>query len=161
MYLNPFSWRMKCLTCFLIKVGYSLAYLDCLLNLDDHLYSRLFNRRSWSKPRKVSQGISLVSRKVNKQGDLCNEGILSHILWWKEVLANSSLILRHFSLPCTDADASVMLLLLCYLMFSENGEVQETIIHAIDPETCVFEYIRVGSKFKKWKVKHMLTTCLT
>uniref|UniRef100_A0A0D9W6X6 DNA mismatch repair proteins mutS family domain-containing protein n=1 Tax=Leersia perrieri TaxID=77586 RepID=A0A0D9W6X6_9ORYZ len=44
----------------------------------------LFNRRSWSKPRKVSRGISMVSRKVNKQGDFCNEGMLPHILWWKE-----------------------------------------------------------------------------
>ncbi|KAL5214102.1 hypothetical protein ABZP36_003254 [Zizania latifolia] len=44
----------------------------------------LFNRRYWSKPRKVSRGISMASRKVNKQGDLCNEGMLSHILWWKE-----------------------------------------------------------------------------
>ncbi|KAL6652426.1 hypothetical protein ACP70R_011351 [Stipagrostis hirtigluma subsp. patula] len=44
----------------------------------------LFNRRSWSKPRKVSRGISMVSRKVNKQGDHCDEGMLSHILWWKE-----------------------------------------------------------------------------
>uniref|UniRef100_A0A0E0PBB9 DNA mismatch repair proteins mutS family domain-containing protein n=1 Tax=Oryza rufipogon TaxID=4529 RepID=A0A0E0PBB9_ORYRU len=44
----------------------------------------LFNRRSWSKPRKVSRSISMVSRKMNKQGDLCNEGMLPHILWWKE-----------------------------------------------------------------------------
>jgi hypothetical protein len=39
---------------------------------------------------------------------------------------------------------------------SENGEVQKTIIHTIDSEACVFEYIRVGYIFKKWKVKHML-----
>uniref|UniRef100_J3LZF0 DNA mismatch repair proteins mutS family domain-containing protein n=1 Tax=Oryza brachyantha TaxID=4533 RepID=J3LZF0_ORYBR len=45
---------------------------------------RLFNRRSWSKPRKVSRGISMASRKVNKQEDICNEGMLPHILWWKE-----------------------------------------------------------------------------
>uniref|UniRef100_A0A0E0DFX4 DNA mismatch repair proteins mutS family domain-containing protein n=1 Tax=Oryza meridionalis TaxID=40149 RepID=A0A0E0DFX4_9ORYZ len=44
----------------------------------------LFNRRSWSKPRKVSRSISMSSRKMNKQGDLCNEGMLPHILWWKE-----------------------------------------------------------------------------
>ncbi|KAG8082621.1 hypothetical protein GUJ93_ZPchr0014g46923 [Zizania palustris] len=44
----------------------------------------LFNRRSWSKSRKVSRGISMAYRKVNKQGDLCSEGMLSHILWWKE-----------------------------------------------------------------------------
>ncbi|VAH49421.1 unnamed protein product [Triticum turgidum subsp. durum] len=43
----------------------------------------LFNR-SWSKPRKVSRSISMVSSKVNKQGNLCNEGMLSHIMWWKE-----------------------------------------------------------------------------
>lgn len=30
----------------------------------------------------------MVSSKVNKQGNLCNEGMLSHIMWWKEVLAN-------------------------------------------------------------------------
>ncbi|XP_024311971.1 DNA mismatch repair protein MSH1, mitochondrial isoform X2 [Brachypodium distachyon] len=36
------------------------------------------------KPRKVSRGITMVSNKVNKQGDLCNEGMLSHIMWWKE-----------------------------------------------------------------------------
>ncbi|KAL6903538.1 hypothetical protein ACP4OV_004351 [Aristida adscensionis] len=44
----------------------------------------LFNRRSYSKPRKVSRGISMVSRKAYKQGDHCNEGMLSHIMWWKE-----------------------------------------------------------------------------
>uniref|UniRef100_A0ACD5UCG5 Uncharacterized protein n=1 Tax=Avena sativa TaxID=4498 RepID=A0ACD5UCG5_AVESA len=43
----------------------------------------LFNR-SWSKPRKVSRRVSMVSIKANKQGNLCNEGMLSHIIWWKE-----------------------------------------------------------------------------
>uniref|UniRef100_N1QQS7 DNA mismatch repair protein mutS n=1 Tax=Aegilops tauschii TaxID=37682 RepID=N1QQS7_AEGTA len=71
----------------------------------------------------------MVSSKVNKQGDLCNEGMLSHIMWWKEVLANIWL-----------------------LWFSENGELQETILCAIDSETRVFEHIRVGSNFKEWKV---------
>ncbi|KAG8082619.1 hypothetical protein GUJ93_ZPchr0014g46923 [Zizania palustris] len=62
----------------------NLACLTFLVNLDDCLHSRLFNRRSWSKSRKVSRGISMAYRKVNKQGDLCSEGMLSHILWWKE-----------------------------------------------------------------------------
>ncbi|OEL37043.1 DNA mismatch repair protein MSH1, mitochondrial [Dichanthelium oligosanthes] len=44
----------------------------------------LFDRSTWSKPRKVSRGISMASRKANKQGDYCDEGMLSHILWWKE-----------------------------------------------------------------------------
>jgi hypothetical protein len=46
-------------------------------------------------------------------------------------------------------------------MFPENGELQETIICAVDSETCVFKYIRVGSIFKEWKVKQMLDTFLT
>ncbi|KAF8704182.1 hypothetical protein HU200_031678 [Digitaria exilis] len=45
----------------------------------------LFDRGTWSKPRKVSRGISMASRKSNKQGEYCDEGMLSHILWWKEV----------------------------------------------------------------------------
>nr|CAB3487571.1 unnamed protein product [Digitaria exilis] len=44
----------------------------------------LFDRGTWSKPRKVSRGISMASRKANKQGEYCDEGMLSHILWWKE-----------------------------------------------------------------------------
>nr|CAB3485065.1 unnamed protein product [Digitaria exilis] len=44
----------------------------------------LFDRGTWSKPRKVSRGISMASRKSNKQGEYCDEGMLSHILWWKE-----------------------------------------------------------------------------
>ena len=53
------------------------------------LCSRLFDRRTLYKPRKVSRGISMASRKATKQGEYCDEGMLSHILWWKEVLANS------------------------------------------------------------------------
>ncbi|KAG0526548.1 hypothetical protein BDA96_06G155300 [Sorghum bicolor] len=44
----------------------------------------LFDRRAWSKPRKVSRGISVASRKANKQGEYCDESMLSHIMWWKE-----------------------------------------------------------------------------
>ncbi|CAN6268464.1 unnamed protein product [Urochloa humidicola] len=44
----------------------------------------LFERTTWSKPRKVSRGISMASRKANKQGEYCDESMLSHILWWKE-----------------------------------------------------------------------------
>lgn len=44
---------------------------------------------------------------------------------------------------------------------SENGEVQKTIICTVDSEACVFEYIRVGSEFKKWKVRYMLYGWLT
>jgi hypothetical protein len=44
---------------------------------------------------------------------------------------------------------------------SENGEVQKTIIRTIDSEACVFKYIRVGSKSKKWKVRYMLYVSLT
>ncbi|XP_062226120.1 DNA mismatch repair protein MSH1, mitochondrial-like isoform X2 [Phragmites australis] len=44
----------------------------------------LYNRRSWSKPRKVSRGISMASRKANKQGEYCDKYMLSHIHWWKE-----------------------------------------------------------------------------
>ncbi|CAD6260347.1 unnamed protein product [Miscanthus lutarioriparius] len=44
----------------------------------------LFDRRAWSKPRKVSRGISMASRKANKQGEYCDESMLSHIMWWKE-----------------------------------------------------------------------------
>jgi hypothetical protein len=31
----------------------------------------------------------MASRKANKQGEYCDEGMLSHIMWWKEVPANS------------------------------------------------------------------------
>ncbi|KAG2573226.1 hypothetical protein PVAP13_7KG247600 [Panicum virgatum] len=44
----------------------------------------LFDRRTSSKPRRVSRGISMASRKSTKQGEYCDEGMLSHILWWKE-----------------------------------------------------------------------------
>ncbi|CAN6228760.1 unnamed protein product [Urochloa humidicola] len=44
----------------------------------------LFERTTWSKTRKISRGISMASRKVNKQGEYCDESMLSHILWWKE-----------------------------------------------------------------------------
>ncbi|PWZ44652.1 DNA mismatch repair protein MSH1, mitochondrial [Zea mays] len=33
----------------------------------------MFDRRAWSKPRKVSRGISVASRKANKQGEYCDE----------------------------------------------------------------------------------------
>ncbi|TVU15315.1 hypothetical protein EJB05_38829 [Eragrostis curvula] len=36
----------------------------------------LFDRRSYSKPRKVSRGISMMSRKASKQGEYCNENML-------------------------------------------------------------------------------------
>lgn len=141
----------------LIFVLYYLACLNFLV-IWVHPHFRLFNRRSWSKPRKVSRSISMVSRKMNKQGDLCNEGMLPHILWWKEVLAKVGIYVFFFSPMYWQGitNASALLLLLFCLMFSENGEVQETIINAIDSETCVFKYFRIGSNFKKWKVNQML-----
>ena len=70
----------------------------------------------------------------------------------------ASLVLRCFSLPCVDPDPSVLSLSFSYLLFPENGELQETIIRAIDSEARVFEHIRVGSNFKEWKVNQMLDT---
>lgn len=90
-----------------------MTHLHCLVILMI-LCSRMFDRRAWSKPRKVSRGISVASRKANKQGEYCDESMLSHIMWWKEVVANS-----WYLYPMHQGCFFCYLLILYYLMFQK------------------------------------------
>ena len=103
--VSPCTWN-------LFVLHHDLIHLHCLIILVI-LCSRLFDRRAWSKPRKVSRGISVASRKANKQGEYCDESMLSHIMWWKEVFANSCYLYMH---QCC---FFCYLLILYYLMFQK------------------------------------------